>query len=145
MNMKDIKALAAAGKIRGYKALEGPKRADLPGVRGKTLQRDPGHKGRLGKALDEFCRENGLALFQEQRFHESRKWRIDWMIIGIPGVVLGIEYEGLSYKKSGHTTSEAYSDNTVKYNAAAASGIKILRYTYSTYNQCIEDLKMFWI
>jgi len=143
MKMSDIKALLKAGKIRGYKAHEAPKRDDLPPALGNGHVRNPGHKERLDAALVELCRERGLPLFREQRFHAMRKWRLDFLIPGRQPIA--IEYEGLGYGKTGHTESHRYTDNTDKYNAAQMAGILVLRYTFSNWQQCCDDVKMFFL
>lgn len=81
-----------------------------------------------------------MVLLAEQRFHLWRKWRLDFVITG-RGRAVAIEYEGLGYKKTGHTSSEGYTDNCTKYNAAAAAGLPILRYTYLNYEESVVDLK----
>lgn len=84
-----------------------------------------------------------MVLLEEQRFHLWRKWRIDWIITG-QGQAVGIEYEGLGFKKTDHTTSQGYTGNCTKYNAAAVQGIHILRYTHLNYEEVVQDLKDFF-
>ncbi len=65
---------------------------------------------------------------REHKFHPDRKWAFDFCW---PDIKLGVECEGLTapWKKSRHTTNQGYSDDIVKYNAAARDGWMVLRYT----------------
>jgi hypothetical protein len=96
-------------------------------------------------ALKAQCQKYGRPLFEEQRFHETRKWRLDYLIPGRTPV--GIEYEGLlgGNMKTGHTESDRYTGNCDKYNAAALAGIVVLRYTHSNWGQAVADLEMFFL
>lgn len=141
MKLKDVNKLLADGKIRGITDLGSPglkKKASGSTNAPRILTT---HRKGLQMALEAFCRERGLPLFREQMFHVQRKWRFDYLIPGCR--VIAIEYEGLGYGKTGHTESHRYTDNTDKYNAAAAAGITVLRYTFANWQQCVEELKIF--
>ena len=86
-----------------------------------------------------FCRSKKLPLFAEQRFDIVRGWRFDLLIPGIP--VVALEYEGLFSEKSGHTTIKGFVDNCDKYNAAAISGILVIRYTAKNWQKVLSDLE----
>lgn len=144
MEQKYLDKMMADGRIRGYKDMAGGKTALSPTQRNKVQQKDPGHKIALKSLLRTFCFAYDMVLLEEQRFHLWRKWRIDWVITG-QGRAVGIEYEGLGFKKTGHTTSEGYTGNCAKYNAAAVQGIHILRYTHLNYEEAVVDLKDFFI
>lgn len=92
--------------------------------------------------LEKFCKNNGMIMQEEFKFHLLRKWRFDFYIHqteGFPAVA--IEYEGLFSSKSRHTTATGFSKDTEKYNEAQIMGIKVLRYTALTYKNLISDLK----
>lgn len=75
-----------------------------------------------------------LEYVPELKFSKDRKFRFDW---AIPSLKAAIEYEGISGKKSRHTTFSGYSTDTEKYRLAAIEGWKVLRYTVSNY-KCLE-------
>ncbi len=77
---------------------------------------------------------------EEHKFHPTRKWRFDF---AIPEKMIGIEYEGLFSKKSGHTTIDGFLSDVEKYNEAVKLGWKILRYTVKSYKRVIEDIQCF--
>lgn len=70
----------------------------------------------------------------EHRFHTKRNWRFD---LAIPEHKLGFEYEGIFSEKSRHTTYAGYSEDAVKYNAAALLGWRVFRYT----SKNVKDFK----
>jgi hypothetical protein len=103
-------------------------------------------------ALKALCQKYGRPLFEEQRFHETRMWRFDYLIPGCKGfrgspTAVAIEYEGLlgGKQKTGHTESKRYTGNCDKYNAAALAGIVVLRYTHINWGQAVADLEMFFL
>ena len=140
MNEKQIKALLKAGKIRGYTVVVAGGRGEGKTHATKVLRGSAAKTG-LEESLKKLCHENRIPLFYEQRFHVERRWRFDWLLITPKGPV-AIEYEGLAYHRTGHTSSDGYSDNTTKYREAAKQGIVVLRYTYQNFEQCVTDLKM---
>lgn len=68
------------------------------------------------------------AFVREYPFHPERRWRFDF---AWPDHMLAVECEGLTAptQKSRHTTNEGFSEDCVKYNAAALLGWRVLRYT----------------
>jgi hypothetical protein len=135
-SIKQLEDLQKAGKIRGItekaKKYSGNQPKNIPVKKGNKT------KDWISINLKAWCDANKLELLTELKFHSVRKWRFDW---ALPGIKVAIEYEGLAFKKTGHTTSEGYTANTEKYNAAAAMGWKILRYTYLNYKSVITDLE----
>lgn len=117
---------------------------DVPRKKAPPRPKLTGSKLSLHYALKAICEKYALPLFEEQVFHEKRKWRLDYLI-PLPGGPVGIEYEGLGFGKTGHTESDRYTDNCTKYNAAAAAGITVLRYTFSNWGQAVTDLENFFI
>lgn len=79
-----------------------------------------------------------IEFLEEYQFHDTRKWRFDFAIVEKK---IAIEYEGIFGKgKSRHTTVSGYTADAEKYNAAAADGWKVFRYTAKNYKNIIEDL-----
>lgn len=79
-----------------------------------------------------------IPFLEEYQFHKPRKWRFDF---AIPADKVAIEYEGIHSAKSRHTTKSGFTGDTEKYNAAAADGWKVLRYTSGTYKRVIDDIQ----
>ncbi len=137
--IKDVKDLLAAGKIRGYTEPAKPEPLAQPGGRkvGKHFKKAHPAKDWMGRELLTWCQERKMVLHEEYNFNPLRRWRADWCI---PDVKILIEYEGLSYKKTGHTSSEGFTGNTDKYNSAQSLGWKVLRFTYLNYKELITEL-----
>lgn len=139
-NLKNIQALLAAGKIRGY-TLYGT--AQSPPIRGRGKKNQNSKRGDVAKDwltlfLLAWCQERAYFLNEEFRFHDERKWRFDY---AIRAVKIAVEYEGLGFQKTGHTTSEGYTANTDKYNTAAAAGWTVFRVTYKNYMTLPKQLE----
>lgn len=94
------------------------------------------NKAFMLNTLMQFCGSE-LTLHLEYKFNATRKFRFDYYIEELN---LGIEYEGIFSQKSRHTTYSGYTKDTEKYNLAALSGIKVLRYTSNTYKHLQQDL-----
>jgi len=62
----------------------------------------------------------------EYVFHPTRKWRFDW---AMPEAKVAVEVEGGVWMGGGHTRGAGYSANLEKYNAAAALGWIVFRFT----------------
>lgn len=65
---------------------------------------------------------------REHKFHKTRKWRFDFALLSIK---IGIECEGGIWAKEGgrHNRGSGYQADLEKYNAAAADGWCVLRFT----------------
>lgn len=74
----------------------------------------------------------------ESTFHPKRKWRAD---IAIPSLNVLIEYEGISSRKSRHTTITGFTNDCEKYNQAQLIGWKVLRYTVLNKSQFYTDIE----
>lgn len=94
-------------------------------------------KEQLGWQLILFCKEKGLRMVHEHKFHPTRKWRFDHYF---PELNCAVEFEGIVAAKSRHTTLKGYTGDCEKYNAAAKMGIVVLRYTVLNYKSCFNDL-----
>jgi very-short-patch-repair endonuclease len=65
----------------------------------------------------------------EHVFHPERKWRLDW---ACPRLRLAVEVEGITYFGGGigrHQSAAGIEADMEKYNAAAALGWRVLRYS----------------
>jgi hypothetical protein len=87
--------------------------------------------------IKRILRQNEVEFIEEHRFCE-RLWRFD---IACKELMIAIEYEGLSFDKTGHTTSEGFTKNCEKYNMATVLGWRLLRYTFLNYKDFEKDLK----
>lgn len=61
----------------------------------------------------------------EYRFHESRRWRIDY---AWPNVRLAVEIEGGAWTRGRHTRGIGFVKDMEKYNTLFAMGWTLLRY-----------------
>jgi len=111
----------------------------------KLLKIPPGKKKAVLKKANKNLSEMKLLLrlagfdyVEEYRFDSKRKWRFD---LAIPEHLTGIEYEGLYCKKSRHTTMSGFNGDIEKYNAAAAKGWTVLRYTAKNFTRVVDDLE----
>lgn len=74
----------------------------------------------------------GLKFEKEYKFHQKRKWRIDYFIDG--KVKLGIEIEGGIWSSGRHTRPSGFIADIEKYNALTEHGIYLFRITYDNIN-----------
>lgn len=145
MTRADILKLQASGKIRGHnlgKIESDPeKKVKLPHIPLKSKAKDY-----IELNLQYWCNDHEVTLEREKMFNQvsgikifdpTRKWRFDWFISAYK---IAIEFEGLTHHKSGHTTNKSYTGNTDKYNAAAAAGIIVLRFTFMNYTSLTTEL-----
>lgn len=68
---------------------------------------------------------------KEFRFHPTRKWRFDY---AIPEHKIAIEIDGGVWTQGRHTRPQGYINDMEKFNAAAAMGWLVLKFTPDT--QC---------
>ena len=74
----------------------------------------------------------GCHVVAEHKFHDTRKWRLDFAIVGLK---IGIEIEGGVWTNGAHTRGKGFVDDMEKYNAAATLGWVILRFTPQDLNK----------
>lgn len=155
MTEKQLSKLIAAGKVKIVHRETGDSiRVKQPAPPGRIVAKvkvRPVHpqKTWIAQTLLDFANLNGFRLIEEFKFHPDRKWRFDWVVVKIlPNEtyipVLAVEYEGLSFKKTGHTHSDRYTGNTDKYNQAELLGWPLFRFTYLNYGtltKVLNDLK----
>lgn len=63
---------------------------------------------------------------QEYKFHQTRKWRADFLITGTK---ILIEVEGGIWSGGRHTRGKGYIGDMEKYNSAAMMGFTVLRFS----------------
>lgn len=154
MTEKQLSKLIAAGKVKIIHRETGDSiRVKQPAPLGRIVAKvkvRPVHpqKTWIAQTLLDFANINGFRLLEEYRFHPTRMWRFDWVVVkeeeqGHHLPILAVEYEGLTFKKSGHTHSDAYTKNTDKYNAAELLGWPLFRFTYLNYGTLTKTLTDF--
>jgi hypothetical protein len=132
--IKDIQNSACASLNPHLFKAKAPKKSNGPKPKDKT-------KAWMQLMLKAYAEANQLLFLAEYQFDEERRWRFDWALMKDGQPLVAIEYEGgVFQKKSGHTTGVGYSENTIKYNAAANAGWQLLRYTITTYKNLSSDL-----
>lgn len=68
----------------------------------------------------------GVALVPEYRFHPTRKWRFDYAIVPLR---IAIEIDGGVWSRGRHVRPQGYLRDMEKFNAAAALGWVVLKFT----------------
>jgi len=71
-------------------------------------------------------RMTGFDVTPEHRFHDTRKWRIDYAIIQEK---IAIEVEGGAYIKGRHTRPSGFIADMEKYNELTRAGWRLIRVT----------------
>ena len=74
----------------------------------------------------------GCKVASEHKFHDMRKWRLDFAIIDLK---IGIEIEGGVWSCGAHTRGKGFIEDMEKYNAAVTFGWVILRFTPQDLNK----------
>lgn len=67
-----------------------------------------------------------ISFEQEYKFHQTRKWRADFLITGTKILV---EVEGGIWSGGRHTRGKGYIGDMEKYNSAAMMGFTVLRFS----------------
>ncbi len=65
----------------------------------------------------------------EYRFHDTRKWRFDFVIFTRQGGLIAVEVEGGVWSGGRHTTGAGFTADCEKYCEAAVLGWRVLRVT----------------
>jgi len=77
------------------------------------------------------CKETlNLEVVKEYRFHDTRKWRFDYAILG--PYMIAIEVEGGVWSGGRHTRGAGFLGDVEKYNAGTLLGWRIFRVTPDT-------------
>lgn len=69
---------------------------------------------------------------REYPFHPTRKWRFDFVLIGVNGErgrLIAIEIEGGAWTQGRHTRGKGFEADIRKYNEAAKLGWAVIRFT----------------
>lgn len=84
-------------------------------------------KGESLDAVTLWCRCEGIPEpVLEYRFAPPRRWRFDW---AWPSLKLAVEQEGGAWTQGRHNRAAGFLKDMEKYNAAAAAGWTVLRFT----------------
>lgn len=75
---------------------------------------------------------------REYRFAPPRRWRFDF---AWPDLKLAVEAEGGVWSRGRHTRGSGFVNDSIKYNEAAKMGWTVLKYTTSTIDNLLPDLK----
>jgi hypothetical protein len=87
------------------------------------------------KIFEQLLKNEGIEFISEYKFHEKRKWRIDYFISG--KIKLAIEIEGGIWISGRHTRPAGFIADIEKYNSMTELGIYLYRLTYQ--NLCNAD------
>lgn len=68
----------------------------------------------------------GLEVTPEHRFHDTRKWRIDYAIVEKK---IAVEVEGGAYTRGRHTRPSGFIADMEKYNELTRAGWRLIRIT----------------
>ena len=94
----------------------------------------------VGVPLHHQCRALGLPEpVAEYRFHETRKWRLDW---AWPETRLALEVEGGFFVQGRHSRGGGAAKDMEKYNALAVRGWRLLRVTP---RDVIQGIAVAWV
>ena len=81
------------------------------------------------KIFMQLCEKSNLPVpIPEYKFHDKRKWRIDYYF-EYNGKRIALEVEGGVWTKGRHTRGSGFTKDMVKDNEMAANGILLLRVT----------------
>jgi len=130
--LKDIQHLQQRAKIRGYIMTPVKRKGNTPVASKASAQKEW-----LELNLQYWCNDKCVNLERELKFTRDRKFRFDW---AIPAYKIAVEYEGIFSAKSRHTTNSGFTNDTEKYNRAAAEGWKVLRFTANNYKNLVNEL-----
>jgi hypothetical protein len=86
--------------------------------------------------FEKHLKELGLDFIAEHRFHEQRKWRLDYTIVETLGkgeltsnLGIAIEIEGAIWSRGRHTRGKGFQADLDKYNHATMMGYRVLRFS----------------
>jgi hypothetical protein len=131
--LSHIEKLSAQKKIKGFKVIgKGTPAGEIPAI----PKPEPAGLAHIKSVLE----KRGIRYVTEHQFVKTRKFRFD---VAVLNYRLAVEYEGLAFKKTGHTTSDGYTKNTTKYNISALEGWTLLRYTFKNFKDFEQDLITF--
>ena len=85
----------------------------------------------VSQAEEEFAlvlRAAKIPFKREHRFHDSRRWRFDFVVLPIEQKI-AVEIEGGVFTRGRHTRGKGYTEDLLKYNEAVLMGWRVLRFT----------------
>ena len=91
--------------------------------------------------LSSDLKRTGLPIAAEEyKFHPTRCWRFDF---AWPELMIAVEVEGGVYSNGRHSRGKGFTEDCVKYNAAAMLGWRVLRFTTEqvTQNEAVSVIK----
>lgn len=83
-------------------------------------------KNEAGILFEKHLKELGLDCSKEHRFHDTRLWRFDFLILAYR---IAIEIEGAIWSRGRHTRGKGYQADLDKYNHATMMGYRVLRFS----------------
>jgi len=83
--------------------------------------------------------ELGLECIPEYKFHDKRRWRFDFAIVGRK---ISVEIEGGIWSGGRHTRGKGFIGDIEKYNTATAMGWKVIRIQPNDYTSALAFIKM---
>lgn len=80
--------------------------------------------------LEIHMRELGIEFIKEFKFHSTREWRFDYLLL-LPrlGDQIAVEIEGGIHTQGRHVRGVGYAKDLVKYREAAALGFRVYRFS----------------
>ena len=122
-----------------------PRRKPKTAISAATRSRTPKNKGANAARppeQDAFTRLCAAALHadcvKEHRFHPTRKWRFDY---AFPAYKVAVEIDGGVWQYGRHNRPQGYLADLEKFNAAAALGWRVLKFTpQQQYTKAAIDL-----
>ena len=85
-------------------------------------------KSRAEEEMALLLRANGIRYQREVRFHPTRRWRFDFVILPLERRI-ALEVEGGLYVSGRHTRGKGFEGDLEKYNQAVLAGWRVLRYS----------------
>ena len=131
----------ALGKRKTGEPPESSYRKEATLASRKTWSNKTRSKGSQQKSEMEWVIKALFPEYVKEFKFSDRRFKFDYYI---PGLKLGIEYEGIMVEKeevSDHTSRVGYTSNCEKYNLAQILGYKVLRYTVLNYKDLGRDLQ----
>ena|SRR5215475_10721157 len=78
--------------------------------------------------LEKHLKELGFNFEREYRFHETRRWKADYHLLGHR---ILIELHGSVYQQGRHTRGAGFEDDREKMNTAQMLGYRVLEFSTS--------------
>jgi very-short-patch-repair endonuclease len=85
----------------------------------------------MSQAEEEFAlilRAAKIPFEREHRFHDTRRWRFDFVILPLEAKI-AVEIEGGVFTQGRHTRGKGFTEDLLKYNEAVLMGWRVLRFT----------------